>query len=234
MSIITPKKSANKRIMSNVMASKVSTKVNIDIAYSENHERNWAMSALQEQFGPRINKQREIQEAKQRILDEQQAKLDAFYNSEDCIDMEMYVTLIETILYAANYYMTELEDLFVKHGLRKKKFATMLNNCIQAYPPVYKFLCNSKIMAHKTMEDSDELHNEMIALCDEIIAPVKADRLKLQEGEKLRYEKQCGCDTCRKFLTQNCSYSLNKGDFDREWMAKFYTCMGYQKKIETK
>ena len=177
-------------------------------------------------------KERMKREAARRVVREENERMIDFYLSEDCIDIELYTSIINAILYATNYFFGEMKEKLSNHGYDKKKLKNMLDNALNVYPPIYKFIITSKIMAHNAINDDDELGNNMVEICNKIMQPTKERRMKLNEGEKLRKETQCGCDTCKKFCNEGCLFTMNCDDFDREWTSKFYTCMGYQKKEE--
>lgn len=172
--------------------------------------------------------QERVEKLKRKALLEQ-ARIE-FNLSDDCVKANNLNYIAHDLIYAGNYFLGEIKDIWDKWNIHQNKdIEKALNKMLKAYSEYYDTFIRYYPDDKNVVEADGAMKNTFIRLCEEMVKELNEKACKLQAGARLRYEKKVGCDTCKKFRNQGCPFSLSQSDHDLDWMKSNYSCLGYSK-----
>lgn len=102
-------------------------------------------------------------------LKEKEERENAFYDSNDCIDLDFFVRMTDYLLYGANYFIGQSVDIIDKHGLKSGRLCKLIKKVADAYIPLYKYMVDNKSTNRCFVENDEEMRNKIVTIAERLI-----------------------------------------------------------------
>lgn len=177
------------------------------------------------------NETRQVDQPVRVDLNEEQRE--AFANTKEYVECNARLEMVLNLLYCAKRKYEEIEKILAegKDGYTLKgKLKTRLEGAMTNGKAVEKAFYQTFFPEDWQRRISEDNSLRLEQLLNQKVGYAVKDGMKMLEMTRIRKEMGKGCDTCRKFRTQDCTYSLLASDSRLEEMERDLGCRGWLSK----